>query len=95
MSEKNDLNASIFAGAPGAVEAFGLEDADCGCSTCVGEVLAARPFPQNLQWPFIVCPTCGNKRCPKATFHENECTNSNDPEQPGSRYGGLSDVEVE
>lgn len=25
----------------------------------------------------ILCPECGNKRCPKATDHNLECTNSN------------------
>ena len=35
----------------------------------------------------IVCPTCGNKRCPRATDHRFTCTNSNEPGQPGSRYG--------
>ena len=35
---------------------------------------------------FIVCPTCGNKRCPKATWHENPCTGSNDAGQIGSRF---------
>ena len=34
----------------------------------------------------IVCPTCGNKRCPHSTDHNLECTNSNQPGQPGSRY---------
>jgi len=34
----------------------------------------------------IVCPTCGNKRCPHATDHNQACTNSNDAGQPGSRY---------
>ena len=34
----------------------------------------------------IVCPNCGNKRCPRATDHNLDCTNSNDPDQPGSRY---------
>lgn len=34
----------------------------------------------------IVCPTCGNKRCPHATDHRLDCTNSNEPGQPGSRY---------
>jgi hypothetical protein len=34
----------------------------------------------------IVCPECGNKRCPKATDHNNECTNSNEVGQDGSRY---------
>ena len=34
----------------------------------------------------IVCPECGNKRCPHSTDHNLACTNSNDPGQPGSRY---------
>lgn len=34
----------------------------------------------------ILCPTCGNKRCPKATNHTLECTGSNEPGQPGSAY---------
>ncbi len=35
---------------------------------------------------FIVCTTCGNKRCPKATNHELVCSGSNEPGQPGSYY---------
>lgn len=38
-------------------------------------------------WWMIVCPTCGNKRCPHATSHEHACTGSNEPGQPGSDYG--------
>jgi hypothetical protein len=34
----------------------------------------------------ILCPECGNKRCPKATHHELPCTNSNEPNQAGSVY---------
>jgi hypothetical protein len=34
----------------------------------------------------ILCPTCGNKRCPKANDHRNECTGSNEPGQKGSAY---------
>lgn len=34
----------------------------------------------------IVCEHCGNKRCPHATDHDFECTNSNEPGQPGSIY---------
>jgi hypothetical protein len=37
--------------------------------------------------PMIVCPVCGNKRCPKATDHKNECSNSNVTGQTGSIYG--------
>lgn len=36
--------------------------------------------------PFIVCPSCGNKRCPKATDHALTCTGSNEPGQKGSAY---------
>ena len=39
-----------------------------------------------LKRMMILCPTCGNKRCPKATDHNNKCTNSNEPGQPGSSY---------
>lgn len=34
----------------------------------------------------IVCPVCGNKRCPKASDHELICTGSNLPGQEGSIY---------
>lgn len=36
--------------------------------------------------PFIVCPTCGNKRCPHATDRAFACTGSNEPGQKGSYY---------
>lgn len=41
------------------------------------------------EWPWsrmYLCPTCGNKRCPKATDHRLDCSGSNEPGQPGSRY---------
>lgn len=34
----------------------------------------------------IVCPICGNKRCPHASDHELGCTDSNEPGQVGSIY---------
>jgi hypothetical protein len=50
-------------------------------------------FDGALKWPapmlsgiMIVCPECGNKRCPKATDHNLDCTGSNAPGQPGSRF---------
>lgn len=39
---------------------------------------------------FVVCPACGNKRCPRATHHVHECTGSNEPGQPGSDYPALT-----
>jgi Zn finger protein HypA/HybF involved in hydrogenase expression len=50
----------------------------CWCHTC-------RPITiEDMR--MILCPECGNKRCPKATNHTNACTNSNDPGQEGSIY---------
>lgn len=52
---------------------------------------AARPAKQTLEEKiayqrFIICTTCGNKRCPKATDHDLECSGSNEPGQKGSYY---------
>lgn len=52
---------------------------DCWCDCCRIE----RGAPRDRM---ILCPDCGNKRCPKATDHRLACTNSNAPGQPGSRY---------
>lgn len=50
----------------------------CGCYNCADA--------EYRMSHMIVCPTCGNKRCPHATDHNLACTNSNDAGQPGSRY---------
>jgi len=61
------------------------------CQVCDIARLKARAEASGDWWDaitggMITCPTCGNKRCPKATFHGNECTGSNEPNQPGSSY---------
>lgn len=28
-----------------------------------------------------LCPTCGNKRCPRSQWHGYECSGSNEPDQ--------------
>jgi len=61
-----------------------------GCQKCDTKRLAAL-VKKTGDWTdgfggMIVCATCGNKRCPKATFHGNDCTGSNAPNQPGSSY---------
>lgn len=43
----------------------------------------------------ILCPECGNKRCPKATHHELSCSNSNEPGQQGSIYTAPQPVKRE
>lgn len=50
----------------------------CWCRTC-------RPVVWN-DMRFVVCPDCGNKRCPRANDHRNACTGSNEPGQEGSAY---------
>lgn len=51
---------------------------DCSCRTC-------RPITFTDS-RFVVCPECGNKRCPHANDHRNDCTGSNEPGQVGSAY---------
>lgn len=50
----------------------------CWCTTC-------RPITMD-DMRFVVCPDCGNKRCPKANDHRNACTNSNEVGQKGSSW---------
>ena len=54
----------------------------CGCRTC-------RPITME-DMRMVLCPTCGNKRCPHANDHRNACTGSNEPGQPGSAYPAAS-----
>lgn len=58
----------------------------CWCYNCLDGLLDPDSMLPVTAHTFIVCPDCGNKRCPKATNHNLECTGSNDPGQPGSRY---------
>lgn len=54
-----------------------LSDKIYDCHKCFkmsGEVFMSR---------MIVCPLCGNKRCPKAQNHNFQCTRSNEPNQEG------------
>lgn len=58
----------------------------CECHRCIEEKgLGVGGLPLNML-KMILCPVCGNKRCPKANDHRNECTGSNEPGQPGSAY---------
>lgn len=57
------------------------------CRRCEDEIKAKMADAvTSMMRSFIVCPECGNKRCPKATDHRLTCTNSNEPNQPGSDY---------
>lgn len=39
-----------------------------------------------------LCELCGNKRCPKATDHNNDCSGSNAVGQIGSIYGVVDSL---
>lgn len=55
------------------------KSSDPCCWRCLGESGEICTF-------MILFKECGNKRCPKATDHTLECTNSNEPNQKGSIY---------
>lgn len=59
---------------------------DCWCRTC-------RPVTMN-DMRFVVCPECGNKRCPHANDHRHSCSGSNAPCQEGSAYPAAPQQEV-
>lgn len=56
-----------------------------GCRSCDQRISAT--IRDSGDWmtatsrPMIVCSDCGNKRCPKAAWHGNTCTRSNDTDQ--------------
>jgi len=58
----------------------------CWCHTC-------RPVTMT-DMRFVVCPKCGNKRCPHANDHRNACTGSSEPGQEGSAYPAAPQQEV-
>jgi hypothetical protein len=59
----------------------------CWCHTC-RPIDATDPSSVYMR----LCPDCGNKRCPKATDHNNECSGSNDVGQVGSIYGENNEI---
>ncbi len=71
---------------------------NCRCRKCLtergaiktGSLTGSDLFTMQAGTEFvgvIVCKICGNKRCPHATDHDYECTNSNKPGQDGSIFG--------
>lgn len=67
----------------------------CSCHFCENEWLRIMDELDPDGWisrivrGMILCPGCGNKRCPKATYHGHECTGSNESGQHNSRYGDF------
>lgn len=53
---------------------------DCWCWSCDSTIAEAQRM--NGQRPefaiFIVCPDCGDKRCPRAAYHYRDCQMADD-----------------
>jgi hypothetical protein len=63
-----------------------MSEMKCWCHTC-------HPLGVD-RMEMVLCPDCGNKRCPKANNHEYACSGSNDTDQPGSAYSNIPYVET-
>jgi hypothetical protein len=82
MSEKDFWEGYV----PEPVKPAQQEPVACECHRCIDEKgLNVNGLPLSMT-KMILCPECGNKRCPKASDHRLACTNSNEPGQPGSIY---------
>jgi len=71
-------------------ERIGGTSYQCWCYNCLNKIKDGHGLPITMTM-LVVCPTCGNKRCPRSTDHNLACTGSNEPGQPGSRYITISD----
>jgi hypothetical protein len=57
------------------------EQPQCPCEACLKLLPPdAYPVPHHRRI-MVLCPTCGNKRCPHAADHRYECSGSNEPNQ--------------
>jgi hypothetical protein len=70
----------------------------CTCHRCIEEfdlhVMCGKWKLPLSSTRMILCPTCGNKRCPHASDHRLACTDSNESGQPGSVYPAINYAEV-
>lgn len=78
---KHAINKQMNASYIGAMDHANKHRESCWCRTC-------RPVALG-DMRMVLCPECGNKRCPRARHHDNACTGSNEPGQPGSRWGDV------
>lgn len=84
QQEKTDSVQPGVAAADAFMAVFGfrrvIQKPACFCMGC--DIAANHGIRSRMS----LCPECGNKRCPKATHHDNKCTGSNEPGQAGSAY---------
>lgn len=69
-------------------DAFPHLSQTCWCYECDSRATSMLPMGdiRRISRRMNLCPDCGNKRCPRSTWHESACTGSNDPGQAGSIY---------
>ena len=82
------------------IEEYTTTQTNDGCGNCHACLVGVTEngLPVTFQ-RMILCPDCGNKRCPKTSNHRHHCTGSNEPNQRGSIYTTpqtkpLSDEEI-
>lgn len=76
---RKEWDAAVRAApAPASVLAPARLMSACWCATC-------RPVTL-LDSRMVLCPTCGNKRCPRASNHRHYCSGSNESGQRGSAH---------
>lgn len=86
LADRLDIERSKLADAMGKMVLGGSEKICNNCYDCLNKSELGLMNPVNSQ--MILCEICGNKRCPHATNHNNNCTNSNAVGQEDSIYGG-------
>lgn len=80
--EQDAIGSILMAEIAESIVPQSAQAAPCPCINC-REALE----PGSSRRIMVLCPTCGSKRCPHATHHDNPCTGSNAPGQPGSIFG--------
>lgn len=76
------LDATLEPACSASGQPIAWPSASGGCRVCDGRIAeAAADVLESFSRPMVVCTNCGNKRCPKATWHGNMCTSSNEPGQ--------------
>lgn len=70
----------------------GLPEGACPCYACLDD--PTKGFDNPATRYMVLCPRCGNKRCPHAAHHVNACTDSNEPGQvatPGVAHATIEE----
>ncbi|MCK6926186.1 hypothetical protein L8Q48_02875 [Enterobacter roggenkampii] len=95
QGSENAESPTTMQAAPALDSSPKIAESRCGNSPVIPECSchACRPvtFADSR---FVVCPECGNKRCPHANDHRNACTGSNEPGQEGSAYPAAQQQEA-